>query len=45
MSARGNREERGKADAVSALWRPKQLEHTWLRSLMGRHGDFRRVTR
>lgn len=32
------------ADAVSALWRTKQLEYTWLRSLMGRHEDFRRVT-
>lgn len=32
------------ADAVSALWRGKQLEYTWLRSLMGRHADFRRVT-
>jgi len=42
MSIRGNR---GKADAVSALWRAKQLEYTRLRSLMGRHGDFRQVTR
>lgn len=32
------------ADAVSALWRTKQLEYTWLRSLMGKHVDFRRVT-
>lgn len=32
------------ADAVSALWRTKQLEYTWLRSLMGRHVDFRRIT-
>lgn len=32
------------ADAVSALWRGKQLEYTWLRSLMGRHIDFQRVT-
>ena len=24
-----------KAHAVSALWRQKQLEYTWLRSLMG----------
>ncbi len=32
------------ADAVSAQWRAKQLEYTWLRSLMGRHVDFRRVT-
>jgi 2-haloacid dehalogenase len=32
------------ADAVSALWRAKQLEYTWLRSLMGRHADFWQVT-
>ncbi len=31
-------------DAVSMLWRTKQLEYTWLRSLMGRHVDFWRVT-
>lgn len=34
----------GKAEAVSALWRQKQLEYTWLRSLMGAHADFWRVT-
>ena len=33
-----------KADAVSALWRQKQLEYTWLRSLMGEHADFWQVT-
>lgn len=33
-----------KAAALSALWRQKQLEYTWLRSLMGRHADFRQVT-
>ena len=33
-----------KAEAVSNLWRQKQLEYTWLRSLMGRHADFWRVT-
>jgi 2-haloacid dehalogenase len=32
------------ADAMSALWRTKQLEYTWVRSLMGRHADFRAVT-
>ncbi len=32
------------ADSVSALWRTKQLEYTWLRSLMGRHEDFWQVT-
>jgi len=33
-----------KADAVSGTWRDKQLQYTWLRSLMGRHVDFWRVT-
>lgn len=33
-----------KADPVSALWRSKQLEYTWLRSLMGRYADFWQVT-
>ena len=32
------------ADALSQLWRTKQLEYTWLRSLMGRHADFWQVT-
>lgn len=30
--------------AFAALWRRKQLEYTWLRSLMGRHTDFWHVT-
>lgn len=33
-----------KAEPLSALWRAKQLEYTWLRSLMGRHADFWQVT-
>jgi len=33
------------ADPVSLLWRTKQLEYTWLRSLMKRHADFWQVTR
>ncbi len=33
-----------KADAISQLWRAKQLEYTWLRSLMGVHVDFWHVT-
>ena len=32
------------SEAVSALWRTKQLEYTWLRSLMGRYVDFWQVT-
>ena len=34
----------GKAGPVSALWRQKQLEYTWLRSLMGAYEDFWQVT-
>jgi 2-haloacid dehalogenase len=30
--------------ALSADWRRKQLEYTWLRGLSGRHTDFRTVT-
>jgi 2-haloacid dehalogenase len=33
-----------RADAVSTTWRTKQLEYTWLRSLMGRYVDFWQVT-
>jgi 2-haloacid dehalogenase len=33
-----------KADEVSRLWRTKQLEYSWVRSLMGRHADFRQLT-
>lgn len=33
-----------KADRLTALWRQKQLEYTWLRSLMGVHVDFWHVT-
>ncbi len=32
------------AAAVSTLWRTKQLEYTWLRSLMGRYVDFWQIT-
>jgi 2-haloacid dehalogenase len=34
----------GKGAALSQLWRTKQLEYTWLRSLMGRYEDFSHVT-
>jgi 2-haloacid dehalogenase len=34
-----------KAQNLGALWRQKQLEYTWLRSLMGTHADFWHVTR
>jgi len=33
-----------KADRLSQLWRQKQLEYTWLRSLMGDYDDFWHVT-
>ncbi len=33
-----------KADAVSVMWRTKQLEYTWLRSLMDRYVPFWQVT-
>ena len=33
-----------KANALGELWRAKQLQYTWLRSLMGKHKDFRVVT-
>jgi 2-haloacid dehalogenase len=34
----------GKGQLLSQLWRTKQLEYTWLRSLMRRYEDFARVT-
>ena len=33
-----------KADAVSMAWRTKQLEYTWLRSIMDRYVDFWQIT-
>jgi 2-haloacid dehalogenase len=35
----------GKGAAISAAWRTKQLEYTWLRTIMGSYEDFARVTR
>ena len=35
----------GRGKAISAAWRAKQLEYSWLRTLMGRYEDFDRVTR
>ena len=34
----------GQGPALSQTWRSKQLEYTWLRSLMGRYKDFWQVT-
>ncbi len=31
-------------DRLAALWRDKQLQYTWLRTLQGRHADFWQVT-
>jgi 2-haloacid dehalogenase len=31
-------------DKLTALWRDKQLQYTWLRTLQGRHADFWQVT-
>lgn len=35
----------GHGDYITQLWRMKQLEYTWLRSLMGRYEDFWSATR
>ncbi len=35
----------GQGDAVSRLWRAKQLEYSWQRSLMQRYAPFSQVTR
>lgn len=43
-AARCRAELGAKAESVSLLWRQKQLEYTWLRSLMGVHADFAQVT-
>ena len=34
----------GHGSALSQLWRSRQLEYTWLRSLMGHYEDFWKVT-
>lgn len=33
-----------RAPAVAELWRQKQLQYSWLRSLQGRHADFWQLT-
>ncbi|MFW5833404.1 MAG: haloacid dehalogenase type II [Pseudomonadota bacterium] len=42
--AREGRDLGERSESVSALWRQKQLEYTWLRSLMGQHRDFLQIT-
>jgi 2-haloacid dehalogenase len=43
-AARCRDELGGKAAALTTLWRDKQLQYTWLRSLQGHHADFWQVT-
>jgi len=33
-----------KAERLTALWRDKQLQYSWLRAIQGRHADFWQVT-
>jgi 2-haloacid dehalogenase len=35
----------GHGDMITQIWRIKQLEYSWLRSLMGRYEDFSVITR
>ena len=42
--ARGGAALGDKAQAVSQLWREKQIEYTWLRNLMGAYVDFWQIT-
>jgi 2-haloacid dehalogenase len=34
----------GEADRLAALWRDKQLQYTWLRTVQRRHADFWQIT-
>jgi len=44
-AAKGCRDVLGNAiDPLTALWRDKQLQYTWLRVVQGRHADFWQVT-
>jgi 2-haloacid dehalogenase len=44
-AARGCRDIVGdQTDRLTALWRDKQLQYTWLRAVQGRHADFWQVT-
>lgn len=40
-----NSEQQALSESIQALWRTKQLEYTWLRSLMERFKGFNEVTR
>jgi 2-haloacid dehalogenase len=43
-AARCSEELGNKREALSRLWREKQLQYTWLRALQNQHADFRQVT-
>jgi len=44
-AAAGCRDALGdKTERLTALWRDKQLQYTWLRAVQGRHADFWQVT-
>lgn len=43
-AARCTAELGDRAAPLSALWRDRQLQYTWLRGLQGRHADFWQVT-
>src|SRR6266576_7300224 len=44
-AARSCRDVLGEAiDKLTALWRDKQVQYTWLRAVQGRHADFWQVT-
>jgi 2-haloacid dehalogenase len=44
-AARSCRDALGEGiDKLTALWRDKQLQYTWLRAVQGRHADFWQVT-
>jgi 2-haloacid dehalogenase len=44
-AARGCRDIVGdQTERLTALWRDKQLQYTWLRAVQGRHADFWQVT-
>jgi 2-haloacid dehalogenase len=44
VAALGDQLFPGKGKELSQLWRLKQIDYTWLRSLMGKHEDFWKVT-
>lgn len=44
VAARAEQLFPGRGEALSALWRTRQFEYTWLRTLTGRYVDFWKVT-